>query len=90
MLFYYNDNEVFMGNKRIDLLERIASFTKCEYLSDLKTAKERTAVIKAIKLIVAMEYSIKEWEMAISYIFEEEVSFESKEDIYKYIKRQSE
>ena len=58
----------------------------CMYLSDLHQPKLLPAIRRALCNIPPEQFSLWEWQDAVSYITEEALSFESQEQAADYLK----
>lgn len=68
------------------LLDEIAEHVKSYCLSDLHTMEYSNAIYAVAEKMDAPEYSLREWEDAVSYILEEPASdFGSQEQARQYL-----
>lgn len=62
------------------LLERVAGRLGKSYLSDLRSTQPRK-LLAELRLIAPEEYSVREWNYALSYIFSGQVEVSSLENL---------
>lgn len=67
----------------MDLLDRLTILTQCAYISDLRGMNCRRSISKAVRLISAKDYSLKEWNDAVFYITSKKVHFKCVEEARK-------
>lgn len=61
-----------------ELLEEIASYTHCDYLSDLHLRNYFQEIVEAIEKIDIDGYSLNEWNSTVQYITQQKVEFNSR------------
>ena len=71
----------------VGLLEILAFRSGCMYLSDLQQPRLLPAIRRALCSIPPEQFSLWEWQDAVSYITEEALSFESQEQAADYLKK---
>ena len=69
------------------LLDRLADLSRLLYLSDLRAAWSKQAVLTALNAISAEEYSAEEWNQTILYILYDEISFQDSAEAKDYLMR---
>lgn len=67
------------------LLEDMASYCGCTFISDLKYLPEPDIIKVFVKHVSPSDYSIHDWNQTVRYFSGEKVLFESEEDARKYI-----
>ena len=67
------------------LIDRLHTLVGCEYLSSIKEQTWRKEIIQAIQQIDVSDYTIQEWSKALSYVFEEDVQFESEMEVKAFV-----
>lgn len=75
-------------NRKPDsLLQTIQQRIGCIYLSDLHSGIYKEAVIKTAKELLKHDYSLTEWNEAVSYITSVSCHCESAEDAYEELSK---
>ena len=86
-----NGEEVLrMKEEKGSLLEDLARWTGCQYLSDLHQPDKRKEILKAAEKLDISKYSLGEWEDAIMYIAEQPCSFNDAEGVREYLQKEAE
>jgi len=73
--------------KNHDLVDFIYQNTDCEFLSEMKETRMHHMVVQAILKLNVSDYTLRQWEYALAYIFEEAVQFSSDSDVLAYLKQ---
>ena len=68
-----------------NLIDRVHAMVGCEYLSSIKEQAWRKEVVQAIQQIDVSDYTLREWSKALSYVFEEDVQFESEMEVKSFV-----
>lgn len=76
-------------NKQDELLEYLRIQTNSLYISDLKNCRKYSSIKKALSNLNAAQYSVQEWNDAVSYITSQAVSFSKAEEAAEYLKKYS-
>ena len=79
-----------MKEEKGSLLEDLARWTGCQYLSDLHQPDKRKEIFKAAEKLDISKYSLGEWEDAIMYIAEQPCSFNDAEGVREYLQKEAE
>lgn len=66
-----------MYKENASLLDDICRITGCAYLSDLAEEEMRYAVSEAVKNINPIDYSLPQWQEAVSYILRNNIAISS-------------
>ena len=74
----------------MELLEYLRIQTDCDYISDLKGCKRLHSIKNALINLEIRQYSLKEWNDAVSYIGLTNLTFATAEDAANYLKQLSE
>lgn len=68
----------------MELLEYLRIQTDCMFISDLRGSNRFHSICNALYRIDAKQYSLQEWNRAVSYIVCKSVSFSSQEEAADY------
>lgn len=68
-----------------ELLDVIASYTHCDYLSDLHLSKYFEEIAEALEKLESKSYSLDEWNSTIQYITQQKVDFDDQEKAKKFL-----
>jgi len=68
-----------------DLMDDIHALVGCEYLSDLKCELWREKVLCSICSIPQTAYSLTQWAYLFSYLFNEDIHFDTEAEIHDYL-----
>lgn len=68
-----------------ELLEYLRIQTDCEYISDLRGSHKLNSIRNALHNVDACQYSIQEWNDAVSYITKQSISFLKAEEAEDYL-----
>lgn len=72
-----------MDNKTTGLLQNIQKRVGCIYLSDLHSGVYDDAIVKAAFSLLDQNYTIEEWNEAVSYITKTSCNYEKVCEAYK-------
>ena len=75
------------AENREPLLERLATATGCEYLSDLHASSRLPLLREAIAGCAGRDYPLADWTDAVQYITGETASFSSPEEARAFLYR---
>ena len=73
----------------MELLEYLRIQTDCIYISDLRGSKRYHSICNALYRIDAQQYSLQEWNDALSYITSISVSFSNQDEVIEYLSRKT-
>lgn len=73
----------------MELLEYLRIQTDCDYISDLRGCKRVYSIKNALINLEIGQYSLKEWNDAVSYISLANLTFATAEDAANYLKHLS-
>jgi len=76
-------------NHKAGLLDKLYEMVGCDYISSMKEAEWRSSLIRAIRKTAGSDYALEEWSEALSYLFDEKLSFLSEAEISEYIEKKS-
>ena len=73
----------------MELLEYLRIQTDCINISDLRGSKRYHSICNALYRIDAQQYSLQEWNDALSYITSKSVSFSNQDEVIEYLSRKT-